>query len=144
MTKRGVNVISLIIGVAIFAAVTFRFPDLDIKLLGIGKHRYFLFHSAIVPLLLWRFSRSLQQIAVIGFILTIFIGGFLVGVGVHLVTDVFQTAPVKFPFIGSLVDGTSIDDRLWEGINAIICFVTAWKIGRRRVEQRADSSDFNI
>ncbi len=144
MTKRGVAAISLIAGVAIFAAVTFRFPDLDIKLLGIGKHRYFLFHSAIVPLLVLWISRSLQQIAIVGFILTIFIGGFLAGVGVHLVTDVFQTAPVKFPFVGSLIDGTSIDDRLWEGINAIVCFVTAWKVGRKRLEQRTDSSDFNI
>ena len=35
----------LIAGVVIF----FKFPDLDISLLGIGKHRHFLFHSAFFP-----------------------------------------------------------------------------------------------
>lgn len=102
----------LILGAAIFAILTFRFPDWDIRLLGIGRHRHFLFHSSIVPLLVMWGARKLRYVSVVGFLATTFAVGFLVGVGVHLVTDVFQTKAVMFPFIGSLVDGTSVDDRL--------------------------------
>ena len=56
--------------------------------------------------------RKLRYVSVVGFLATTFAIGYLVGVGVHLVTDLFQTKTVMFPFIGSLVDGTSVDDRL--------------------------------
>jgi hypothetical protein len=117
---------------------TFRFPDLGIRFLGIGKHRYFLFHSAIVPLVLLRILRPLRRISIVGFLVTVATIGFLVGVGVHLVTDVFQTTRVMFPFIGSLIDGTSIDDRLWEGGNALLCFGSAWKAGRQEIDKPED------
>ena len=65
-------------------------------------------HSAIVPLAVLWVARKLRNISIVGYLAVTFATGFLSGVGIHLVTDVFQTAPVKFPFIGSLVDGTSI------------------------------------
>ena len=141
MTKRGLIALGLLVGATIFAILTFKFPDLDIRLLGIGKHRYFLFHSAIVPLLALWTSQKLRHISIVSYLATIFAVGFLVGVGIHLLTDVFQTAPVKFPFIGSLVDGTSVDDRLWEGGNAHICFSAAWKSARRRISGQTEIND---
>ena len=59
------------------------------------------------------------------------VAGFSVGVGVHLFTDIFQSAPIKFPLIGSLVNGKSVDDRLWIGINMIICGTIPLRIFRK-------------
>ncbi len=137
-TKRSIAGFGFIVGAMAVAIVTFRFPDLDIRLLGIGRHRNFLFHSAIVPLLALLVSRPLRPIGAVGFVMSVLTAGFLAGVGTHLVTDLFQTTAVKFPFIGSLVDGTSVDDRLWEGANAIVCFAAAWSVGRRQIGRGAD------
>ena len=139
--KWKMSVITLFIGATIFAILTFRFPDLDIRLLGIGKHRYFLFHSAIVPLIALWVARKLRHISIVGYLTAAFAIGFLAGVGIHLLTDVFQFKAVMFPFIGSLVDGTSIDDRLWEGGNALLCFGSAWKTWRRQISGPAKSGD---
>ena len=140
--KRNLRMYGLILVATIAAVFTFRFPDWDIRLLGIGKHRYFLFHSSIVPLLALWGARKLRDVSMVGFLATSFVVGFLVGVGVHLVTDVFQTKAVMFPFIGSLVDGTSVDDRLWEGGNALVCFGSAWRSGRKQIRGSATTSFF--
>ena len=110
-------------------------------MLGIGKHRHFLFHSAVVPLTVLWVARKLRHISIVGSLAATFAIGFLAGVGIHLLTDVFQFKAVMFPFIGSLVDGTSIDDRLWEGGNALVCFGAAWKSGRRRITNRTNIND---
>ena len=111
---------------AVSAAALFKFPDLDIPLLGIGNHRYFLFHSAIVPLAAWY---ALRRWRFVGLAL---VAGFALGVGVHLFTDVFQTKSVVFPIVGTLVRGSSVDDRLWEGGNALACGVITWRGWTRR------------
>lgn len=97
-------------------------PDADIRLLGIGNHRFFLFHSALT---LWAFKwlydrycetslagedpvRRLTRKAA-----GVALAGGAVGVGVHLLVDVFEPKAVIFPFFGSLVDGTLVDDRVW-------------------------------
>jgi hypothetical protein len=139
--------ILFIAGITIIAISTFRFPDLDIRFLGIGKHRHFLFHSAIVPLITLRVLKPIRRISFLNVIVTAAAIGFLVGIGVHLFTDVFQTKSVYFPFIGSLIDGTSIDDRLWEGGNSLICFGSAWKAGRQTIHESgsiADSSNSSL
>ena len=141
MTKRGIALVFLLAEATIFAVLTFRFPDLDIRLLGIGKHRNFIFHSAIVPLIALWASMKLRHISIIGYLTAFFAIGFLVGVGMHLVTDVFQYKAVMFPFIGSLIDDTSIDDRLWEGGNALICFGSAWRAGRKRIIGTANTTN---
>ncbi|MBE3584331.1 MAG: hypothetical protein IMX01_09500 [Limnochordaceae bacterium] len=133
-------------------------PDADIALLGIGRHRFFAFHSG---LLIWgmeqlyrRYLRAVsdaprkaaeevsddisdvigdgrsdsastgvnrspgwaQKVAGVG------LGTAAVGVGLHLLIDVFQPKSIVFPFFGSLVDGTLIDDGLWLLGNALWCF----------------------
>ena len=115
----------LAIAVAAGAAVCFRFPDLDIPLLGIGNHRYFLFHSALAPLALWAALRPARRERG-RVVLAVVTAAFAFGVGLHLFTDVFQTKNVVFPFVGTLVRGTSLDDRLWEGANAAACGVVGW------------------
>jgi len=107
------------------------FPDKDISLLGIGSHRYWLFHSAFAVWMLERLykaylakqsddpsilDRATQKIlGVLG-------GGAAWGVGVHLAIDVFQPKSIVFPFFGSLVNGTLVDDRIWLLGNSLWCF----------------------
>ena len=131
-TKYLIYVISItIIGVILF----FRFPDLDISILGIGLHRYFLFHSAIFPLIIFVISLFIKKPVFINLLSKSFSGCFSVAIGVHLFTDIFQNTAVYFPFIGTLIKGTSLDDRIWIIVNMIICFIFAfisyfsvWKI----------------
>jgi hypothetical protein len=110
------------------------FPDLDITLLGVGYHRFFLFHSALGLVgLRYFYKQWLEKQAepdrwasrvkrkVTGALL----GGFATGVGVHLAIDVFQPKSVVFPFFGSLVDGTLIDDDIWLIANSLWAFKIA-------------------
>ena len=104
------------------------FPDLDISLLGIGNHRYFLFHSAWGLVILKKFYEAwlkntegvpqtfMQKAAGTA------LAGMAVGVGIHLLVDVFQPHAINFPFIGSLIDGTMIDDNLWLLGNSLWAF----------------------
>lgn len=121
----------IIIGIILF----FRFPDLDISILGIGLHRYFLFHSAIFPLLIFIISSFIKKPVFINLLIKSFSGAFSTAVGIHLFTDIFQNKAVYFPFIGTLIKGTSLDDRIWIIVNMIICFIltlfsylSIWKI----------------
>lgn len=113
-----------------------RAADADIRILGIGRHRFFLFHSALGVVVLryfyrlWReheqedsqpnlLKRSITKVA----------GGALsayaLGVGVHLAIDVVQPKAVIFPFFGSLVKGTLIDDNIWLLGNSLWAFKIA-------------------
>jgi len=107
------------------------FPDKDIELLGIGHHRFFLFHSALGLVVLRKFylnwlesqqnpqawsSRVKRKVS--GALL----GSFAIGVGAHLLTDVFQPKAVLFPLFGSLVDGTLVDDNIWLLGNSLWAF----------------------
>ncbi|MBO8161937.1 MAG: hypothetical protein H0Z24_09945 [Thermosipho sp. (in: Bacteria)] len=109
----------------------FHFPDIDISLLGIGNHRFFLFHSAIGLWVLRRFYRLWLEstrddtglVAKAGQKLsgTILAAG-AVGVGIHLMVDVFQPKSIVFPFFGSLIDGTLVDDNAWLLLNSLYAF----------------------
>lgn len=107
------------------------FPDIDISTLGIGNHRYFLFHSAAVAWALKkiydaRLSRSegSDKISdkVIDRIIGVMAASGAYAVGVHLALDVVQPKSVVFPFIGSPIDGTLIDDNIWLMGNSLYCF----------------------
>jgi len=110
------------------------FPDLDISLLGIGYHRFFLFHSALGLVGLRYFYRQwLEKQAepdrwrnrVKRKLTGALLGGFATGVGVHLAFDVFQPKSVVFPFFGSLADGTMVDDDIWLVANSVWAFKIA-------------------
>ena len=110
------------------------FPDTDIKLLGIGKHRYFIFHSGISVFIFKKmYEAYLKKTGnfdkaetlvdkILG--VTVSLGAF--GTGVHLLSDAIHPKSVVFPFFGSLVDGTMVDDNIWLIGNALWCF----KIGK--------------
>ena len=110
----------------------FAAPDWDITTMGIGYHRFFLFHSAIGLAVLRRFHRQWQahlaqtdnsfggqvKQKLAGALL----GAGAAGVGLHLLVDVFQPKSVVFPFFGSLVEGTLVDDNLWLLGNSLWAF----------------------
>ncbi|NJD22051.1 MAG: hypothetical protein FIA82_05210 [Melioribacter sp.] len=108
----------------------YNFPDMDISLLGIGNHRFFLFHSALGLVTLRYFykqwllkstdksftNRVTRKVS--GMIL----GTYSIGVGIHLAVDIFQPKSIVFPFFGSLVDGTLVDDNIWLLGNSLWAF----------------------
>ena len=107
-------------------------PDLDIRLLGIGWHRYFLFHSAAAAWLLREFARSystwvqrdptaprLQKV-----VAAIAAGG-AVGIALHLLKDALIDGDKTVVFgipglrLNTLVPGTHVDDDLWLVANGL-------------------------
>ena len=87
------------------------FPDLDIRLMGIGSHRNPLFHSGILFFILFYSARRSHS-----FFLAAIISGFGIGLGSHLIWDLFDHADVRWIPGGGL-------DRLWLGINGLLCFI---------------------
>ncbi len=107
------------------------FPDLDISTLGIGNHRFFVFHSAAAPWLLGKlYEARLARTAgstkitdkVVDRLLGVMAASGAWAVGVHLALDVVQPKSVVFPVFGSLLDGTLVDDEIWLLGNALYCF----------------------
>ena len=107
------------------------FPDLDITTLGIRNHRFFLFHSAFA---VWAMKKLYDTMLArqsgkhtvadkfVNKVLGVLGGSAAWGIGVHLIIDVFQPKSIVFPFVGSLVNGTLIDDNIWLLGNSIWCF----------------------
>jgi len=117
------------------ASAGLNFPDLDIPLLGIGAHRFFFFHSGLGVWLLkkvheaalaWVGDGEGTWDVVVRKIVGVALAGLAVGVGIHLILDAFNPKAVIFPFLGSLVDGTPVDDSLWLLGNAVWCFKMAY------------------
>jgi hypothetical protein len=84
------------------------FPDLDIRLLGIGAHRNPLFHSSlslVVLLFLVRRQHAMLQTLVLGY---------GVGLASHLLWDMVYYGNVRW-----LPGG--VFDRLWLGANGVVC-----------------------
>ncbi|MCI5219292.1 MAG: hypothetical protein D3914_08915 [Candidatus Electrothrix sp. LOE2] len=90
------------------------FPDLDIRYLGIRSHRNVFFHSGILFFILFYCAEQLDI-----FILTIFISGFGIGVGSHLLWDLFDRANIRG------ISGRN-SGRLWLGANGLLCIFFAW------------------
>ncbi len=107
----------LIAGIVVF----FKFPDLDISLLGIGKHRHFLFHSAFFPAAVYLLIGSIFKRTIVITISMAISMAFAFAIGIHLLTDLFQFKAIYFPIIGNLVYGTSLDDKIWLGANVLGC-----------------------
>ena len=84
------------------------FPDLDIRLWGIGGHRNPLFHSSLSFLVLWVFARqrsALWQTVV---------SGYGIGLASHLWWDVLYYGDVRW-LPGGMID------RLWLGMHGLLC-----------------------
>lgn len=89
------------------------FPDLDIKLFGIGSHRNPVFHSGIVFFILLFLARRLKL-----YLPAAIISAFGLGLGSHLVWDLFDSADVRWIPGGTL-------DSFWLGINGLLCILLA-------------------
>lgn len=87
------------------------FPDLDIRLLGIGSHRHPLFHSSLSFFML---------VCVVGrqpgFFHTL-VTGYGVGLASHLWWDVLDYGDVRW-LPGGVID------RLWLGVHGFLCLIT--------------------
>ena len=112
----------------------FNLPDLDITFFGIGSHRYFLFHSgAAAWILKTLYEARLKKVEndktimtkVVNKILGVTAASGCVAIGCHLLTDVTQPKSIVFPFFGSLVSDTLIDDNIWMLGNSVYCFKVA-------------------
>ena len=84
------------------------FPDLDIRLLGIGGHRNPIFHSALTHLvLIWAFRRP-------GPFMRAVLIGYGLGLGSHLLWDGIDYGDVRWIPGGTL-------DRVWLAGNGLLC-----------------------
>ena len=89
------------------------FSDLDITLLGIGEHRNPIFHSGVLFFLILFVARRFKSI-----FLALIIAGFGVGLGSHLIWDLFDQADVRW------IPGGFLDSS-WLGLNGLFCLIFA-------------------
>lgn len=101
-------------------------PDLDIRLLGIGGHRNPLFHSALIYLPLWLLARRANPLVKTA------AAGFGIGLASHLFWDVLDHADVRWIPGGSL-------DRAWLGVNGLLAL--APPAGETRRKTTADEEE---
>lgn len=87
------------------------FPDLDIRLLGIGGHRNPLFHSSLSFFVLVPLVRRQARF------LHILVARYGVGLASHLWWDIVYYGDVRW-----LPGGTI--DRLWLGVHGLLCLTT--------------------
>ncbi len=124
MNYSGIKNIGFII-TSIFSFLLFwGFPDLDISLLGIGWHRNFLFHSIIIPFILYKTFFSKKE-TFTSYLMNGVIFGSALSIGIHLIIDVFQPKSVHFIIVSTLIRRTLIDDNIWLGLNGVSGLVIA-------------------
>jgi hypothetical protein len=127
---------------AIVAIPSFFFPDSDISLLGIKYHRFFLFHSAIIPFALYPLFLKIRRRAFVR-IASIFLSGFSLGVGAHLLTDVIPRKTVNFLVVNTLIPGTYWDDRLWIVGNMVLGFILVGLSFKKYYQTKSVSDEEN-
>jgi hypothetical protein len=132
---RAAALVGAAIGIVVFRA----FPDRDIALLGLHNHRYFAFHSALVPLLLFRAARGPWRPRWLASLAAGVAAGAAAAFAIHLFLDSFQSKNVVFPFVGSLIDRTSLDDRLWLLANAVASLALGVRVLFRGRTRRASA-----
>ena len=133
-------------GFSFFAA--YSFPDLDISTVGIGNHRFFLVHSGAAVWMMRKVykahlsrtegSTKIQD-KITRAILGVMGGSAAFAIGCHLLVDTIQPKSVVFPFFGSLINGTLVDDNIWLFANGVWCFrmgADMYEIGRASCRER--------
>jgi hypothetical protein len=97
------------------------FSDLDITLLGIGGHRNPIFHSGLLFFLLLLLTKRFDS-----YLFAVSISAFGVGLGSHLIWDLFGKGDVRWISGGTL-------DALWLGVNGSLCILLARRSLLRRI-----------
>ena len=88
------------------------FPDLDIRLLGIARHRNPLFHSSLSFFILWVCVRQKHAV------LHTLVAGYGIGLASHLWWDVLYYGDVRW-LPGGVID------RLWLGVHGLLCLTAS-------------------
>jgi Domain of unknown function (DUF5942) len=86
------------------------FPDLDIRVLGVGPHRNPLFHSSLSFLVLWWLVYRRHVV------LQVLVLGYGIGLSSHLLWDMVFYGDVRW------LSGDMLG-RLWLGVNGVVCLV---------------------
>lgn len=99
-------------------------PDWDIWLLGIGRHRNPVFHSA-GPYLLWRLVGCAEVPARLGWprLAVALDVNFALGLASHMILDVIQYGDVRW------LTGNTLG-KLWLSAHAVLLLGIAWHAGR--------------
>ncbi|MEA2061379.1 MAG: hypothetical protein U9P10_12905 [Thermodesulfobacteriota bacterium] len=89
------------------------FSDLDISLLGIGGHRNPIFHSGILFFIFLILTKKSDS-----YMVSALVSAFGVGLGSHLIWDMFDKGDVRWIPGGTL-------DTVWLGVNGMLCILSA-------------------
>jgi hypothetical protein len=94
-------------------------PDWDILILGMPWHRYFIFHSLILPLILfWQFTLKKSSIS--------FVTGLFLGISSHLVWDALSCSMITpVVFYSKAFEITGYWAKSWLILNGIFLFFIA-------------------
>ena len=126
-------------------------PDLDIQLLGIGWHRFFLFHSAVAPYVSKFILEKYEDVinkktgSIGGPLLWGLLAGNAIGIGVHLLEDgsfgllggehdVVFGIPDVIRF-GSIIPSTYIDDDIFLDGNGLWALTIARDLAKPLIEK---------
>jgi len=134
LPRKGAAVGGAVVGMGIGKG----FPDIDIKLFGIGGHRHWSTHSVLTSLLLYKTVKWYQkklmsdksgefQKKSLKYIGAPMLAAFSAANAVHLFADMLGAKDVVGWPIGVLLRGGMWKDRIWLGANGIGCLVLAWK-----------------
>jgi hypothetical protein len=116
------------------------FPDLDISLLGIGAHRFCLFHSALAVFVLQQFFEDYQLFVdeestlPLDKLMAAGAAGFGYGIALHLGVDALlqPDQDIVFGVPGvwqrSIVERTLVDDNIWLFGNALYALALSNRI----------------
>ena len=114
------------------------FPDIDIKLFGIGGHRNWFTHSAFTSFLLYKAVKAYRKRLdggaggpfgkkALKYIGAPCMAAFSLANAAHLFADMLGAKDVIGWPVGLLLGNSRIKDKIWLGGNAVVCIVLAWK-----------------
>jgi hypothetical protein len=114
------------------------FPDIDIKLFGIGGHRHWTTHSALTSFALYKtvkwYEKTIEgsmgsgiKRKVLKYVAAPCLAAFSLANAAHLFADMLGAKDVVGWPVGLLLSNSRIKDKVWLGGNAVICLVLTWK-----------------
>lgn len=143
MTKKEVVTCLLKISLVLFGTyIGYEVPDMDIKHLGIGSHRHWIYHSFLiiygVDVILKVIERTakmlsekldhdtvkryVSNIEKISYYKNLFVNGLYSGSMIHLFQDLFidGSQSIRGPWGGTFMKGTYLDDNLYLAFNMVM------------------------
>lgn len=140
------------------ASLGYKVPDVDISVLGIGKHRNILFHSSLTAFASRKACRAVlntfvritedisshclltdeekARLAVAQKILASAVGGANLGMCLGVTTHLWQdgilepSGTIRSPWFNTFVSGTTLDDQAWLVANGFVSAVLGLQVNR--------------